>query len=287
MTHPVLRLAALAARRLPSGVVQSLYRLGPLTQGLRGLLNRAAPAGAAEVRVAGGHLAGWRLRLDLQSEKDLWLGTYDPELQSAIADAVRPGMTVYDLGANIGYVTLLMARRLGADGRLLAFEPLPANLARLREHVEMNGVGDCVTIFPVAVAGRTGRSRFLVHASGGMGKVEGSAGRSATYAEVIQVGTVRLDDFVFGPGVPAPDLIKMDMEGGEVLALPGMRRVLRRFRPLLLLELHGPEACRVAWRELSDAHYSLCKIVKGYPLVPAAEALGWKAYVLGLPREIG
>jgi FkbM family methyltransferase len=287
VTHPILRMAAVAAGVLPPGVVRALYRLGPLTEGLRRLLNRAAPKGAAVVTVAGGRLAGWRMRLNLQSEKDLWLGTYEPELQAAVADAVRPGMIVYDLGANVGYVSLLTARRLGTHGRILAFEPLPANLERLRENVQLNSLRDQVQVIPLAVAARTGRARFLVHASGGMGKVEGSAGRNGAYTEAIEVETVRLDDFVFGRGNPAPDLIKMDMEGGEVLAFPGMRRVLRRVRPLLLLELHGPEAGRVAWQALAAADYSVCEMARGYPPIEAAEALGWKAYVLGIPRESG
>jgi len=283
VTNPILRLAALAARLLPSGLVRALYRLGPLTSWLRSLLNRAAPAGLSVVRVAGGALSGYRMRLDLQSEKDLWLGTYEPELQAAIHDAVRSGMTVYDVGANIGYVTLLLARRIEAAGQLLAFEPLPANLARLRETVRLNAVGDRVRVVPLAVAATTGRARFLVHASGGMGKVEGSAGRSGAYPQSIEVETVRLDDFVFGQGNPAPDLVKMDMEGGEVLALPGMRRVLRRIRPLLLLELHGPEAVRIAFEELSNANYGMCAMTRGYPPIDSAASLGWKAYVVGVP----
>jgi len=77
------------------------------------------------VQVAAGGLQGLRLSLDMQTEKDYWLGTYEPELQAAVADLVKPGMQVYDVGANIGYVSLLLARRVGAAGHVYAFEALP------------------------------------------------------------------------------------------------------------------------------------------------------------------
>ena len=137
----VLRIAALTARWLPQDAKRWLYRLGPLTRALRSTLNRAAPTGWTDVRVAAGELSGMWLSLDLQSEKDYWLGTYEPDLQATVRDVVRPGMTVYDLGANIGYLTLLFATVVGTEGRVVAFEPLPSNLERLKAHVARNSLG--------------------------------------------------------------------------------------------------------------------------------------------------
>ncbi len=97
--------------------------------------------------------------------------------------------------------------------------------------------------------------RFLVHASGGMGKAAGSAGREDQYQSEISVPGISLDEFVYGQGNPPPQVVKMDIEGGEVLALPGMRRVLAEARPLMLMELHGPESSRAAWETLTAAGY--------------------------------
>ncbi|MBI2331372.1 MAG: FkbM family methyltransferase, partial [Chloroflexi bacterium] len=138
MTHPLLALAAFAARVLPMPVKRAIYRLGPLARAVRGGLNRAAPHGLAEVTVAGGGLAGLRLQLDMQKEKDYWLGTYEPELQAALRDLARPGMTAYDVGAHIGYISLLLARAVSPSGRVFAFEPLPANLERLQANLTLN-----------------------------------------------------------------------------------------------------------------------------------------------------
>lgn len=280
MNRRVLRWAAAAAGALPASVRQLTYRLGPLTRAIRRLLNRAAPSAPTEVRVAAGELAGARLVLDLRSEKDLWLGTYEPDLQACLRAFVRSGSTAYDLGANLGYVTLLLARAVGHTGRVLAFEPLPANLERLRTHLALNGCESWVQVVPAAVGERTGRARFWLHASKSMGKLDGSAGRDQPYPHAIDVEAVDLDTFVYARANPAPDLVKMDLEGGEVLAFAGMRRVLRDARPTLLVELHGPEAIAAAWEVLPAAGYRIHQMRRGYPLCSDPARLGWKSYVV-------
>jgi hypothetical protein len=67
------------------------------------------------------------------------------------------------------------------------------------------------------------------------------------------------------------------------MALPGMRRVLAEARPLMLMELHGPESARAAWDVLTTAGYRLGEMKPGYPRVPSLDALDWKAYLVALP----
>jgi FkbM family methyltransferase len=284
MTNLRLSIAATAARLLPTPVKRAIYRVRPLAGWIRGSLNRAAPQGLVQVPVAAGGLAGMHLLLDLQSEKDYWLGTYEPELQAAVAELVRPGWIAYDVGANVGYISLLLAKAVGASGKVFAFEALPANLDRLGENLRLNGMQDRVSVFPGAVSGTSGPVRFLVGPSGGMGKAEGSAGRrEMSYRDSITVPGVALDDFVFEEGHPAPQVVKIDIEGGEVLALPGMRRVLAEARPVVLLELHGPESTRMVWETLTSCGYQICRMEPGFPGVPSVEVLDWKAYLVALP----
>jgi FkbM family methyltransferase len=221
--------------------------------------------------------------LDMQTEKDFWLGTYEPEMQSALGELIKPGMTVYDVGANIGYVTLMLGKLVGMEGRVFAFEALPDNVERLRRNVELNGFNDRVNIYSGAVAANEGEVKFFVHSSGGMGKAAGSAGRDEQYLREIVVPCISLDEFVFTQGNPPPQAVKMDIEGGEVLALPGMKRVLAEARPLMLMELHGPESARAAWEALTAANYQLCQMKPGYPRVPSLDALDWKSYLAALP----
>lgn len=279
-----LSLAAFFARLLPAALKRQLYRVPFLAKFLRRTLNRAAPQGMSKVVVAAGLLKGYSLYLDMQTEKDYWLGTYELELQDALRELVKPGMTAYDVGANIGYISLMLADLTGADGQVFAFEALPSNTQRWQENVNLNGMSGRMHLFCGAVADNNAKVRFLVHASGGMGKAVGSAGRENAYQDEIEVPGVSLDEFVFGQGNPPPGIIKMDIEGGEVLALPGMRRLLQETRPGLVMELHGEESIRVSWEILGGLGYRICWMKPGFPQVGSPAELDWKAYLVALPE---
>jgi len=279
VSNPLLSLAAAAARWLPASVRKALYRLGPVSSGLRSALNRAAPTGLTEIEVAGGLLAGSRLWLDLKTEKDYWLGNYETELQEAIREFVAPGMVAYDIGANIGYISLMLAKNVGASGKVYAFEPLPDNQQRLGKNVAMNNVTN-VEIISKGVADKSGTIEFLIHASGDMGKLKGSNGRDAQYEKAIDVECVALDDFVFKQGNLKPALVKIDIEGGERLALHGMRHVIEELKPVLIIELHGEVAAKTCWEILTKAGYRISKLIRGYPEVAAVSNLDWKSYIL-------
>lgn len=279
----LLSLASFLARLLPLPLKRGIYRIKPLASLVRRALNQAAPAGLTEVEIAAGLAAGFRMALDMRSEKDYWLGTYEPDLQAALRDLLHPGWTVFDVGANVGYITLMLARQVEANGRVFAFEALPENVERLRENVALNGLGQRVAVVPAAVTDKTGNVHFLVGPSDDTGKALGSAGRQLDYEETIEVAGVALDDFVYREGHPAPQAVKMDIEGGEVLALCGMTRLLDEARPLLLLELHGPESARAAWETLTAAGYTLHRMARGFPRVNSLDELDWKAYVVAMP----
>jgi FkbM family methyltransferase len=281
----LLRLAGWASAALPTSIIRRLYRLGPLTQALRSTLNQAAPSGMTQVEITAGLLVGASFRLDLQREKDLWLGTYEPDLQRKLRQVLAPGMVVYDVGANIGYLTVGIARLVGSNGRVVAFEPLPSNYLRLREAMKLNEFEGRVQAVQAAVGERPGTARFLVHASGGMGKLVGSAGRQAQYVDEIEVRVVQLDGFVAKGEGEAPDWIKIDVEGGEAKVLAGAEDLLRRARPGLLLELHGPEAAAGVWRRLGEWGYVLDTLAPVRGPVTSVDELGWKSYVVAEPEE--
>jgi FkbM family methyltransferase len=278
--------ASWLARRLPDGGVARLYRMGPLTSLLRGLLNLAVPHALSRIQIAGGYLSGRQMVLDLTCEKDMWLGSYERNLQSAIEDLLAPGMIAYDIGANIGYVTMMMAKAVGQSGKVFAFEPLPDNLERLRVNVELMADLAPVIVLPVAVADQPGQSQFQIHASASMGRLEGSPGRMNGYVDQVQVPVTSLDAFVYQSGNPAPDVVKIDIEGGEVGAVLGMTRLLEDVRPLLLLETHGFAAAAQIWEHLRQVEYSLRGLQPERPLLMKAEDLGKKGYLLARPVGI-
>ncbi len=281
MKQTLFSLFSLFARLLPLPVKQAIYRVPPLARLIRGSLNAAVESGLSEVEIAAGDLKGYKILLNLKAEKSRWLGTYEPELAEAARAFLKPGMTVYDVGANIGYVSLLLAHCIRPNGKVFAFEALPANAQRIRRNLALNALESRITLVEAAVADRGGEITFFVHESVGMGKAAGSAGRrEERYQAEIKVPALSLDEFVYEQGHPAPDAVKMDIEGGEVLALPGMKRILSEHHPLLFLELHGPESEQAAWQSLTEAGYTLREMSPGYPVIVTPEKLGWKAYVI-------
>lgn len=283
MKRSLLRLAAWLADALPVRLRMGLYKLGPISRVLRSALNRAAPEGRSEVAVASGPMKGIRLLLDLQTEKDLWLGNYEPELLAMLQAAAPAGGVAFDIGANIGLISLTLAESVGPEGQVVAFEALPANIERLRANLGLNDCGRRVRVEAAAAGAASGESVFLVHHSGGMGKLGGSAGRDETYEDEIAVRVVSLDDYVFQQDHPLPSLIKIDVEGGEGMVLQGADRLLAEQLPTLVIELHGPEAALSVWEQLMRFGYTLRELKQGLPQVTAPSELGWKAYIVAVP----
>jgi FkbM family methyltransferase len=176
-----------------------------------------------------------------------WLGTYERRKQDVPASLVRPG--------DVGFYSLLAARCVGETGRVVAFEPLPENLAFLREHLAINGVAN-VDVIPAAAGRTSGRAAFAVAASRSMGGVDSRGG--------LEVQIVTLD-LVGARGLPAPALIKMDIEGGEVDALAGAAQTLRAHRPLILLATHGWAKHQECCHFLRDLGYSIEALGGGDP----------------------
>lgn len=164
------------------------------------------------------------------------LGTYEPHVVAAVRDHVRPGMVTYDLGANAGYLTLLLAKTVGDDGRVFAFEPDERSLAALATNIELNDLRR-VTLVPKAVSDRTGTTTFATYEYSLVGHI--IRPNTADDAHLQEVPTVSLDDFVFVQDHPPPDFLKIDVEGSEELVLVGAQRVLDEIRPALILETRG------------------------------------------------
>lgn len=282
---PILKAASWAAGALPAPIKKLLYKMPFLAQLIRRSLNAAAPEGLSEVTIAAGAAKGLRMVLDLQSEKDYWLGTYESDLGSAARKLIQPGDVVYDIGANIGYISLLSARLNGKSGKVFTFEALPANVDRLRKNILINALESRIMVTHAAVIDAVQPVTFLTHPSGAMGKALGSAGRDEEYNGRITVPGLALDAFVYDENHPAPDVIKMDIEGGEGKALAGMPHLLAEKRPILLIELHGEKAARQVWNHLRRHVYSVHKMKRGYSKVTHINALNWKAYIIAVPEE--
>jgi FkbM family methyltransferase len=152
-----------------------------------------------------------------------WLlrGRYERHTRTLFEQALRPGMHVIDIGAHIGYFTLLAARAVGSAGRVYSFEPDPANYRFLCHNVALNGMDKIVTTVPQAVADTSETKPFFADAKN---SALSSLSREGRSDGAMPVECTTVDDFIDrGERI---EVVKLDVEGGEVHALRGMRRTL-------------------------------------------------------------
>jgi FkbM family methyltransferase len=159
-------------------------------------------------------------------------GTYERHEIDFFETTLRAGMTVLDVGAHIGLYTVIGARRVGSAGRVVAFEPVPPTVGFLRENVDRNGAGN-VTIVPKAVGARASRTRINWDPD----RLGGSSSFTSG-TQHVDVEIVSIDEFCATADV-VPDLVKIDVEGGELDVLTGMRQTLRR-GPVVMMEMNIP-----------------------------------------------
>jgi FkbM family methyltransferase len=186
----------------------------------------------AVLRILSGPARGMRW-IAGASNHGCWLGSYERDTQAKLGALIRPGDTVLDVGAHVGFYTLLASRLVG-DGCVIAFEPFPRNLQYLERHVRMNRLAN-VEIKRVALGDHTATGALFVgheHSSGSLvPKDQGLTAHS--------VLVVALDDWRASGQLPHVDVIKMDIEGAEGRAILGMRKVLASDHPRLYIALHG------------------------------------------------
>jgi FkbM family methyltransferase len=167
-------------------------------------------------------------------------GRVEPFTACLFREAIRPGMVVADVGAYLGHFTLLAARELNGAGSVFSFECNPANYRFLLHNIRLNGLAGRVVASSSAVAEKVGRLPF--RARGG-DLSTGSLLPSRGSPETANVSATTLDDALRGRPL---DVLKMDIEGGEVRALEGMERTLAASPGLVMLVECNPSALSAA-----------------------------------------
>lgn len=157
-------------------------------------------------------------------------GDYGADELKEYQPFIKPGGVFYDVGAHVGFISFVAAEWVGPTGRVVAFEPLPLNVSFLKKHIEINRA-DNIELFAVAVSDRSGEQRFDVAGGTGRGRIAAGGG--------VPITTVSLDELVAAGRIPPPNVIKMDVEGAEFLALTGAGATIRQHMPTILLSTHG------------------------------------------------
>jgi len=233
-------------------------------------LNPGGPGGDMLPGVVIAELAGGeRLFVDLRDTaigRTIITGAFEPGETEWVRANVSAGDHAVDVGANIGYFTVLLASRVGPSGRVTAIEPIPSLTRLLRRSLGENRFEDRVTVLENAAGDHAGPVE-LAHLSldAGARNSGGShlvgAAKAVTGSEIVNATMVRLDDLAWPARV---SFVKMDVEGSEDLVFAGGSRFFREHRPRILCEFHPAQIGRVGRltpaafvRAIEDAGYDV------------------------------
>ena len=158
---------------------------------------------------------------------------------------------MYDIGANVGFYTLLAAKLAGPAGHVYAFEPAPRNFDFLRRHVTMNAISN-VTLMQAAICSEAGQAMF------DLGK-SFETGRLSRNGEVM-VRVETIDQLVFEHSMPPPHVIKIDVEGHEAEVLGGARETLKRYRPIVFVATHRADVHQQCCAAFDDHRYIVSSV---------------------------
>ena len=182
---------------------------------------------------------GFRMNLDLEDPEQLkvyFYGHYHERYEAElVAQLLANDDVFWDIGANVGYFTLVAATALAGRGQIVAFEPGKNAYARLTENISLNPYNNIKT-YPLAVSDREGEA--VLHVSGDI--ADSSASLFAVAGD--QAGqevcrTIALDQFLAAEGLRAPTLIKLDAEGAELAVLQGAQGLIAQAAPMFLMEM--------------------------------------------------
>lgn len=205
----------------------------------------------AQVRVLQGPARGKRWIVG-SGIHGFWLGSYEYQKQRVFMELIRKGNIVYDIGANVGFYTLISSAIVGDDGLVVAFEPRPRNASLLRDHIAINKLVN-VKVYAVAISESDGTAQFDESRSNLVGRLspEGS----------ITVPVRSIDSLTQYDGLPFPDLVKIDVEGAELDVLLGAEATLDQCSPRILLATHNQDIHKKCCSFLSSKGYVLSSVL--------------------------
>ncbi len=231
---------------------------------LHRILLVAVPMGTRRwVRVPRGLGEGLSMFVDPRYELGYVRGDHEPWLSDILKRWLRPGDLFIDVGAHIGYFSLCAARLVAPQGGVIACEPDPDNLSRLRANIRRNDFVRVVQTREAALGGATGEALFR-RASAFSSRVGGClADHVEAGGEYVAVPLLRLDELCMGT---TPRAIKVDVEGGEIDVLQGASRIIDEARTGWLIELHNRTAREHVLHRLKNAGYQVQWLQPAHPI---------------------
>ena len=181
---------------------------------------------------------------------------HEPLATKLLKETLQPGMNAIDVGGNIGYYAMMEARLVGPTGKVVAIEPMPDNSEQLCFNVAKNGY-DNIDIHKMAIGDHDGTAVMYITARSNWHSLHPPAEAKSE----MKVRVSSLDSLVLPYNLPSVDLIRMDLEGYEIVVIEGMKKVLEKYGPRLLVELHpllvGTPAMEKYLRTLEGLGYGI------------------------------
>lgn len=237
------------------------------------------------VTIRDGVAKGMRIGLK-NADRDYVSGVKEAPVQAALARHIRAGDVVFDIGSNIGFVTLIAARLVGDAGQIYAFEPLPDNVACLRRNLQANGIRNC-TVYELALGDHAGAADLLLSKHSG-GNTIAPEDRPPDFSGTLPIRVETADDLVRSGKVKPPEFVKIDVEGAEMRVLRGMTSVIGTYQPTILFEVDDADE-RNLERKFSEIRqylerlgYDISRIEDAYPGIDWCVVHG-----LALPQRDG
>lgn len=235
-------------------------RSNPLTHSLATRLQRLIPDSPVTRDLP--RMGTFRFRL----RRHRWMlganpfgGVHDLSMQT-FRQLIKPGDVLYDIGANVGYYTRLIAQELPVS-KIVCFEPMRENVELLRANVALGKLDEKAIVFDLALSDRDGQEQLQIDdVMGGSAALTSVTGGEAStqrqrlglrsLSESVQVR--RLDALVVEKNLPLPNVMKIDVEGAEAAVLRGARETILKSKPRFSIALHGPIPTRETFQLLSD-----------------------------------
>ncbi|MBU4377281.1 MAG: FkbM family methyltransferase [Candidatus Omnitrophica bacterium] len=182
-----------------------------------------------------------------------WLGSYEYQKQKLMAEYIKDGMVCYDIGAHVGFYTLLFSRFTGKNGMVFSFEPNPINLSHLLKHLEVNKIRN-TKIFQCGAWNKSGIKGLSLNSS--------ESSFAKTDRKELHVPVFKIDELVSGQYIMPPDIVKIDVEGAELEVLEGMEEQLRSGRPIIFVALDSIEKREAIFLFLQNLGYRVLNLYK-------------------------
>jgi len=182
--------------------------------------------------------SGLKIRLDLDEwiQQQIYLfGLFDGKGIRFMKKNLKNGDVFFDIGANIGCYTLIASKITGSSGHVFAFEAIREVYEKLTFNIQLNNLSG-ITAENLAIFDQKDLLEFYVSSGENIG-MSSIFHHDNERGDTVQVQAISVDEYVEENQISRVDFIKLDIEGAELHALNGMRKTLRRFRPILLMEL--------------------------------------------------